>query len=167
MPLVKLGPIWVKKHSILNRLRKALRLKRQSELDVNKHSGYAEDLRQARFIEVYPSFMLYLNALAELDGQFPDLYVMSDHDEEDIRPEENSFSNTFGWVFNCIKVAEVRGISMEAWEMTALETLNIFRYLKAKAQNDLKLAEKSLGQQVESNGRILRICRRIFISNDR
>lgn len=91
---------------------------------MNKKPGRISEV--GRVIEIYPSIMFYLKALTELDRQFPDLYGKSENDEEDIRFEEDPFSDSFGWVFNCIKVAEVKGLSIhEGAEMTALEALSI------------------------------------------
>ena len=75
-----------------------------------------------------------------LNLQIPDLYGKSENDEGDIRFEEDPFPDSFGWVFNCIKVADVKGIILdEAWDMTGLEALNIFSKVLNEKVPDLSL----------------------------
>ena len=70
IPLKKIGPFCVKEHFIINPIRQFLGLKPLPTYNPSKHGQYAEDLRDAKFIDVYHTVVFYLTALAKLDKLF-------------------------------------------------------------------------------------------------
>ena len=95
--------------------------------DAFNHADYAEDMQNARFVDVYGSVIKFLQGINNLDQNFATLW------EGGGEGGKTNFPKVYGWHFHAERVAEMERIPLaEAYELPTINFLNDLSYLMAK-----------------------------------
>jgi hypothetical protein len=88
-----------------------------------------------------------LGSFQRINNEFEGLFGITDGEEEGVDRHTESFSKSFGWIYNCKMVSEFENISMnQAWELPVYQFLNDLNYLKIKRELDNEQERKLLAK---------------------
>lgn len=109
--------------------------------DSKKHSKYANEFLDAKFLDVYFSAFQILENIKRQNKDFEPPKDMETQDQ-DSEGDSNTFESHFGWIYAGTKIAEHRRIALnEVWDLETRSARNDLTYLRCLDEHNEKLIE--------------------------